>query len=1353
MRGYFSWALIAALWLFVVAGAVHAGDTWQWSSSGNTSLNFSYSGFGDPFLDYTSPLVFTVKLQDAQGSAIDNTSGSCWLNFSSPTAQTIFLNYSAGAYRTNLTYGSVSSGNTFTLHCQNGSVIHTFSNTNGTVVFQYDVYEPVLVDVYTSSEAGQEALPLISGQYTTFYILALNITGSTEPISITDVDCNLSVDGAASVSATQVSGDYLVAEHLLASTGDVRLEGMCQVGGGTYISEPRNVSVQPLFVPSGIDLGEVDVYQQPILLLTNGSDSFLAHLSYEGGLYARMQVSRLYPSFATILDLNNEALKGQLALADIYNDGALTMLYAGPQAFSNELFSSTLTNFASESPVEGMGDFLRPSMSVFDSNGDGLTDVLFSGSRANIETTILLTNNGSNLTLSNVSLPALLDSSLCYGDFDGDSRYDLFVSGKNASGILSGVYFYNGSDYELSQSLPVQLYKGSCALGRFLDENTTSLIHFGTSSATSPDTSSNWDYVIYTDTREWSMAPIGLLPGFNGTIRGDAVVADFSGDGLSDIVLCGGTSGNAVLSLYINDLKQSGGFVAVDPFNDSYALPECSLSAADYDFDGDLDLAYTGVGSDAPVLLFNNTASEISPNTNPLPPTELTGAWNLTTGALWINWSAGSDAETPSGMLSYNLEVESVHGELLLSGQPTVGSHPVQGYLGNMQYRQNTTLDNQTPGNVHVRVQSVDTGLAQSAWMEITVSLDACSPTQEWNVSVAGGCVMPASVQPNSHIIIQNGSSLTLSSATVLGENTTIEVENGTLDVAGYPLSSINATIRLGAFGDISSSRVNLSGVTLDFGRNYTLSDSSLDAIVVGKNVTLINTSWNSLDVDGELDVRYYLELNASNQFGKALDSVEVYTAEGFLTSGSRLNLTAWLINATGSRSVSHNLSFFLSGYYAANGSYVLTGSSRANLTLYLKPEPETGELSLSTVSGVAGDNYSSDLLAYSQAENVTLEKVGVGAIRFLESVNLSFLNLSKVVAIGPNVIRVNVSEAPGLNRSAQLRFFNLTFLTEPLLLRNGVPCEQCDTISYASGVLNATVPGFSEYSLVDNSELSLLTPSVLFNGTASTFAVSYHAYGNDSDNIEEANCSVTVENSTLSMLAGQSNHSVNLLLNGTGNVSAEVYCSGNSTYEPLNVSFALTVVRSGAYFLKDSAYTGLVHTSVVFGNLSATNRFWAMGAVDRLKTAFAEVSVPAGFSLGQTLEDGDAILADLNHDGWGDLVVMGSGTLAWYDNQTTRKPLNLSLSDGDFALLDLDADGDQDIIACGLNASNEAQTLVLENQLADEDYQRGVSFIPVSHSIPDFSACSIRVGSENQTLKILIAGRWRDLLESYHCV
>jgi ribosomal protein S26 len=118
-------------------------------------------------------------------------------------------------------------------------------------------------------------------------------------------------------------------------------------------------------------------------------------------------------------------------------------------------------------------------------------------------------------------------------------------------------------------------------------------------------------------------------------------------------------------------------------------------------------------------------------------------------------------------------------------------------------------------------------------------------------------------------------------------------------------------------------------------------------------------------------------------------------------------------------------------------------------------------------------DNQTTDL-AKTDILNITNLTLGIknkGKIKFKETVNLidtdnnySFIEIDKNINILHNLIEINSSAIPELNKSAILTLFNISF-TKPKIYKDGKICSKCVINSYTNNILIFEVPSFTNYS------------------------------------------------------------------------------------------------------------------------------------------------------------------------------------------------------------------------------------------------------------------------------------------------
>jgi hypothetical protein len=120
---------------------------------------------------------------------------------------------------------------------------------------------------------------------------------------------------------------------------------------------------------------------------------------------------------------------------------------------------------------------------------------------------------------------------------------------------------------------------------------------------------------------------------------GSAVTGDFDNDGMTDVATSNGTYDGG-LDVFLNK-----GINSLTDMQIELAYPGSHyLDAVDFDNDNDLDLALEAK------LVVNNVDKK---NTPPAPPTQLRDS--VYNNILYLYWQNGSDAETPTAALSYQI--------------------------------------------------------------------------------------------------------------------------------------------------------------------------------------------------------------------------------------------------------------------------------------------------------------------------------------------------------------------------------------------------------------------------------------------------------------------------------------------------------------------------------------------------------------------------------------------------------------------------------------------------------------------------------------------------------------------------
>jgi hypothetical protein len=140
-----------------------------------------------------------------------------------------------------------------------------------------------------------------------------------------------------------------------------------------------------------------------------------------------------------------------------------------------------------------------------------------------------------------------------------------------------------------------------------------------------------------------------------------------------------------------------------------------TVSWADYDNDGDLDLLVAGNenGLDILSIYRNNNAAA---NTVPAAPANL--AANVLGTSVDFSWNAASDGQTTSAALSYNLRVGTTPGGAqIITPQSSSAGYRRLAEMGNAQLGLGARIGHLKPGtNYFWSVQAVDAAFAGSAF-------------------------------------------------------------------------------------------------------------------------------------------------------------------------------------------------------------------------------------------------------------------------------------------------------------------------------------------------------------------------------------------------------------------------------------------------------------------------------------------------------------------------------------------------------------------------------------------------------------------------------------------------------------
>jgi len=233
-------------------------------------------------------------------------------------------------------------------------------------------------------------------------------------------------------------------------------------------------------------------------------------------------------------------------------------------------------------------------------------DLIVSGFKAGgfEPSTRLYENNGGNFEPAGAGLTDVGQGDVSWVDFDGDGRQDILVSGfqereSGATDPVTKLYRNTGNGFEPMGADLVGVGAGEAAWADYDGDGDLDLILTGRDDNREPVTQ------LYENTADGFTPRSSPLPDVD---LSSVAWGDYNGDGSPDLVIAGRTAdGPSLVELYRND----GGSLSL-AFDSPIGVERGDLDWADYDSDGDLDLALSGlsVENNSPVTaLVENTAS------------------------------------------------------------------------------------------------------------------------------------------------------------------------------------------------------------------------------------------------------------------------------------------------------------------------------------------------------------------------------------------------------------------------------------------------------------------------------------------------------------------------------------------------------------------------------------------------------------------------------------------------------------------------------------------------------------------------------------------------------------------------
>ncbi|MBN1199034.1 MAG: T9SS type A sorting domain-containing protein [Bacteroidales bacterium] len=344
--------------------------------------------------------------------------------------------------------------------------------------------------------------------------------------------------------------------------------------------------------------------------------------------------------------------QGTARWGDYDNDDDLDLLVCG----MNDLGEGITLLFNNDSGIFSAVDtpFTGITQGIalwVDENRDNWLDVVVAGDSSYYTPVARLYHNNGDGTFLQVDakLPASLSASYTFGDYDNDGDEDLFITGFFEYTYASRLMRNDGEGSFTDTQIPFDSVAYGYTIFLDIDKDLDlDIIYMGNDLTGA--------YIARVYRNDGNDIFTKLSSGIVGEWVGQIDVADFDHDGDPDLAITGALCcGEALTELYVNDGE---GHFTVFQSN----LPARSFSQirfGDFDNDGDADLLLTGIAEMTTGLpmtqIFRNTMGTNTFGTND-PPEEPQGLMvDIDLNDVTFHWSPSTDDKTPSAALTYNL--------------------------------------------------------------------------------------------------------------------------------------------------------------------------------------------------------------------------------------------------------------------------------------------------------------------------------------------------------------------------------------------------------------------------------------------------------------------------------------------------------------------------------------------------------------------------------------------------------------------------------------------------------------------------------------------------------------------------
>jgi len=300
------------------------------------------------------------------------------------------------------------------------------------------------------------------------------------------------------------------------------------------------------------------------------------------------------------------------AWGDYNNDGYLDLAICGDtgSTYVTKIYKNVNGTQLIDSGIN-LQVVRRGSLAWGDYDRDGYLDLVISGAIEFDQGKTIIYHNNGNETFSDsgVKLEGLYFSMVAWGDYDIDGDLDLLLSGFETGGNIILIYQNNGdgtfSDSGIDNLTPVS--SGSAAWADYDNDGDLDLVITGATGIYGLNPFSK----LYKN-NDGSFEEVSISPPLTDVQDSDVAWADYDNDGDLDLALIGraeiGEVGVPVTKIYQNG-GSSNNYDLIESTSLS-GLVNSSLAWGDYDNDGDIDLVLCGNdGAKGVTKLYENNGS------------------------------------------------------------------------------------------------------------------------------------------------------------------------------------------------------------------------------------------------------------------------------------------------------------------------------------------------------------------------------------------------------------------------------------------------------------------------------------------------------------------------------------------------------------------------------------------------------------------------------------------------------------------------------------------------------------------------------------------------------------------------